>query len=189
MESVVWQEAQHPVLTAREGEITLCCRTLAAEDGRVIDASLALHFLADPRGLRVTAELENRDPSVILQELQLTPVSGALSLSGNHADDFLAWPRDLGIRVPDPAFSDLSVYAGFRKYERHDQFHTDMDALYQGGQASMQWFDWYNAEEGLYIASEDTTRQALCLHAERDTKLNVLRFGFIRYPMLACGES
>ena len=188
VESVVWQEAQHPVLTVREGEITMRCDALAAEDGRVIDASLTLRFLADPRGLRVTAELENRDPSVILQELQLTPVSGARSLSGNHADDFLAWPRDLGIRVPDPAFSDLSVYAGFRKYERHDQFHTDMDALYQGGQASMQWFDWYNQAEGLYIGSEDTTRQAVCLHAERDTRLNVLRFGIIRYPMLEAGE-
>lgn len=188
VECVVWQEKQTQQITAGKDSLTLRCETLIGEEGRVIDASLTLCFLSDPRGLRVTAELENHDSSVVLQELQVTPVSGARSLSGRHEDDFLAWPRDLGIRVPDPAFNDLSTYAGFRKYERHDQFHTDMDALYQGEQASMQWFDWYNDAEGLYIGSEDTTRQALCLHAERDTHLNVLRFGMIRYPMLEAGE-
>lgn len=145
VECVVWQEKQHQTITVSEQEITLRCESLIGEEGRRIDASLTLHFLRDPRGLRVTAELENRDPSVILQELQITPVSGVRTLSGRHEEDNIAWPRDLGIRVPDPAYSDLSTYAGFRKYERHDQFHTDMDALYQGEQASMQWFDWYNA--------------------------------------------
>lgn len=188
-ERTVWQDGQNQQITADEGALTLHCDKLTDEDGRPIDASLTLRFLCDPRGLRVTAELQNRDPSVVLQEIQVTPVSGVRSLSGRHEDDFIAWPRDLGIRVPDPAYNDLSTYAGFRKYERHDQFHTDMDALYQGYHASMQWFDWYNSEEGLYIGSEDTTRQALCLHAERDTRLNVLRFGMIRYPMLKAGES
>ncbi|MDD3334936.1 MAG: DUF6259 domain-containing protein [Eubacteriales bacterium] len=188
VEAVVWQDRQEQRITVDQEGILLRCDALTGDEGRIIDASLTLRFLADPRGLRVMAELENRDSSVILQELQLTPISGVRSLSGRHEDDFIAWPRDLGIRVPDPAYNDLSTYAGFRKYERHDQFHTDMDALYQGEQASMQWFDWYNTEEGLYIGSEDTTRQALCLHAQRDTKQNVLCFGVIRYPMLKAGE-
>lgn len=189
VESVVWQENQQADIRQSDREITLAYDRLIGEEGRVIDASLAVRLVMDERGLRALFSLQNRDPSVVLQELQLTPVSGVRSLSGRHEDDFLAWPRDLGIRVPDPAYNDLSTYAGFRKYERHDQFHTDMDALYQGHQATMQWFDWYNAREGLYIGSEDTTRQALCLHAERDTKLNVLRFGVIRYPMLEAGET
>ena len=189
VEAVVWQDRQTQTITADADGLTLRCDTLVGDENRAIDASLTLRFLADARGLRVTAELVNRDPSVVLQELQVTPVSGVRSLSGDHARDNIAWPRDLGIRVPDPAYCDLSTYAGFRKYERHDQFHTDMDALYQGEQASMQWFDWYNADEGLYIGSEDATRQALCLHAERDVKQNVLRFGMIRYPMLEAGET
>lgn len=188
VESVVWQENQRADIRRTDREITLAYDRLIGEEGRVIDASLTVRLVMDKRGLRAFFSLQNRDASVVLQEFQLTPVSGVRSLSGRHEDDFLAWPRDLGIRVPDPAFNDLSTYAGFRKYERHDQFHTDMDALYQGHQATMQWFDWYNACEGLYIGSEDTTRQALCLHAERDTKRNVLRFGFIRYPMLGAGE-
>lgn len=189
VESVIWQENQRAEITLSPSELTLHYAALIGEEGRRIDACLTLHLLMDERGLRVTADLENRDSSIVLQELQITPVSGVRSLSGNHEEDYIAWPRDLGIRVPNPAFSDLSTYAGFRKYERHDQFHTDMDALYQGGQASMQWFDWYNEREGLYIGSEDTTRQALCLHIERDVRLNVLRFGMIRYPMLNAQEA
>ncbi|HHU03232.1 MAG TPA: hypothetical protein GXZ91_08925 [Christensenellaceae bacterium] len=188
VECVVWQDGQKQQISACKDVLILRCNSMIGEDGRLIDASLTLRFLSAPQGLRVIAELENRDPSVILQELQLTPVSGVHSLSGRHNDDFIAWPRGLGIRIPNPAYNDLSTYAGFRKYERHDQFHTDMDALYQSDHASMQWFDWYNSEEGLYIGSEDTTRQALCLHIERDTHLNVLRFGMIRYPMLNAGE-
>ncbi len=188
VECVVWQDKQRQKINADDKEIRLECDSLIGEDGRKIDASLTLRFVLDERGLRTFAELENRDDTVVLQELQVTPISGARSLSGCPEKDNIAWPRDLGIRVPNPAYNDLSTYAGFRKYERHDQFHTDMDALYQGEQASMQWFDWYNAEEGIYIGSEDTTRTALCLHAERDTKLNVLRFGMIRYPMLGAGE-
>lgn len=188
VESVIRQEEQTPEITADADRIVLRYAHLTGEEGRGIDASLTITLSMDARGLRAVCALENRDPAVILQEIQLTPVSGVRSLCGRHAEDALAWPRDLGIRVPDPAFNDLSAYAGFRKYERHDQFHTDMDALYQGENASMQWYDWYNDRCGVYFGSEDTTRQALCLHAERDTKRNVLRFGFIRYPMLAEGE-
>jgi hypothetical protein len=108
------------------------------------------------------------------------------SLSGDPENDWIAWPADLGKKVRNPAFSDLSIHAGFRKYERHDQFHTDMDGMYGG--LSMQWYDWYNKDEGLYCGSHDTTHQALCLHIERATKQNLLKMGFIRYPMLEKGE-
>lgn len=169
-------------------EITLVYDGLTGDSNRRIDARLTLHFLMTDLGLKVTADLVNRDPSVFLVELQLTPVSGARTLGGQPEDDYIAWPNDLGRKVRNPAFADLSTYAGFRKYERHDQFHTDMDALYQGGTASMQWYDWFNQYEGLYCGAEDTTLQALGLHIERDVKQNVLRFGFIRYPMLEKGE-
>lgn len=188
VEAPIWADNQPFTATRKADEITLRYEGLRWEDGQ-IDAELTLRFHMTDKGLQVTADLENRDPRVQLVELQLTPVSGARTLSGDPQNDYIAWPRDLGRRVRNPAYADLSTYAGFRKYERHDQFHTDMDALYQGGTASMQWYDWYNKEEGLYCGAEDITRQALCLHIERDVKLNVLRFGFIRYPMLEAGES
>jgi hypothetical protein len=172
----IWGDRQHFTATQNDTEITLVYDGLTGDMGRQIDARLTLHFLMTGLGLQVTADLVNRDASVQLVELQLTPVSGARSLCGRPEDDYIAWPNDLGRKVRNPAFVDLSTYAGFRKYERHDQFHTDMDALYQGGTASMQWYDWYNQNEGLYCGAEDTTRQALGLHIERDVKCNVLRF-------------
>lgn len=188
VEVPVWAERQHFVAQAKENEITLIYDGLTGEEGRHIDAKLTLHFYMEARGLQVTAELENNDSQVRLEELQLTPVSGVRTLGGRPEEDYIAWPADLGKRVRNPAFCDLSSFAGFRKYERHDQFHTDMDALYQSHGASMQWYDWYNQEEGLYCSAEDTTLQALCLHVERDVAQNVLRMGFIRYPMLEKGE-
>ena len=188
VEVPIWAENQKFTAEAGEGEITLVYDGLIGDEEKKIDAKLTLHFIMADQGLRVTSELENRDSSVALMELQLTPLSGARSLSGDPENDYIAWPRDLGTRVRNPAYRDISTYAGFRKYERHDQFHTDMDAIYQGG-TSMQWYDWYNTEEGVYFGSEDTTRHAVGLHVERDVKLNVLRMGFIRYPMLKAGES
>jgi len=189
VEVPIWADRQQFSASTDETEITLVYNGLVGEEDRPVDALLTLHLRMTGLGLQVTADLENHDPSVQLVELQLTPVSGARSLSGIPEDDYIAWPSDLGQRVRNPAFADLSTYAGFRKYERHDQFHTDMDALYQAGRASMQWYDWYNGAEGLYCGSEDTTYQALGLHIERDVASNVLRFGFIRYPMLEQGET
>ncbi len=185
----VWADRQRFAASANAKEITLVYDGLVGEEDRRIDAKLTLHLCITDQGLQTTADLENRDPSVQLMELQLTPVSGARSLGGQPENDAIAWPRDLGQKVHNPAFADLSTYAGFRKYERHDQYHTDMDALFQSNGASMQWYDWYNGEEGLYCGAEDTTRRALGLHIERDVQHNVLRFGFIHYPMLEQGES
>ena len=186
----IWADDQSFTAEARENELILSYDGLLGAEGMKIDASLQLIFQMSDEGLRVTQKLTNRDPRVTLMELQATPVSGVQSLDGDPENDYIAWPMDMGLRVRNPAFRDISTYMGFRKYERHDQFHTDMDGLYQdGNNCTMQWFDWYNEREGLYCGSEDLTRQALSLHAERDVKSNVLRLGFIRYPMIEAGES
>ncbi len=156
-------------------------------DGRRLDALLQLTFVMAADRLSVTTAIENRDSAQIM-EFQLTAASGLRSLAGKPEADYLVWPNDLGRKVMNPAYSDLSVYAGFRKYERHDQFHTDMDGLYPG-HMSMQWYEWCNDREGLYVGSHDPSMQTTCLHAERDVKLNILRLGIIRYPMLEKGES
>ena len=156
-------------------------------DERDLNVRLVLTFILSDETLSVQAELVNNDPSPMM-ELQVTAASGMRSLSGSPETDAIAWPVDLGRRIPNPAFSDLSVYAGYRKYERHDQFHTDLNALYPG-RLSMQWYDWYNESEGLYVGSHDPSHQATCLHVERDVKQNILRMGVIRYPMLNTGES
>ncbi len=155
-------------------------------DGKVLNIELCLQLTLREDHLSVTAAIENRD-LVPVQELQITAVSGVRSLSGDSKRDKLTWPFDLGRKVENPAYSDLSIYAGFRKYERHDQFHTDMDGLYPGRQ-SMQWYDLYNEEEGLYVGIHNASHQTVCLHVERDTKLNILRLGGIFYPMTEPGE-
>ncbi len=191
-ERPVFQEHQAPgsaCVRADADRLTLTYDSLTGADGEQLDVGLEICLQMTNRGLRINARVENRDARIVVQEIQLTPVSGVRSLNGDPEHDFLAWPRDLGIRVPRPAFNDLSTYAGFRKYERHDQYHTDMDALYPSGQASMQWFDWYREEVGLYIGSEDTAHETHGLHAERDTRKNLLRFGCIYYPMLSAGRS
>ena len=185
----IWAENQAFEAQYRENQLTLIYNGLRGDGGDRIDAVLRLTFRVDEDGLRLTQYLENRDPRVTLMELQVTPISGARSLDGDPENDYIAWPTDMGMRVRAPALRDISTYMGFRKYERHDQFHSDMDGLYQDGNScTMQWYDWYNEREGLYCGSEDLTRQALGLHVERDVKSNTLRLGFIRYPMLEAGE-
>ncbi len=189
VELAIWADDQNPTIQQNENELVLAYDKLKSRYGELFDASVVLRLSMDNQGLRVVPELENHDARVDLMEFQLTPVSGARSLAGKPHEDYIAWPNDLGRKIRNPAFSDLSSYAGFRKYERNDQFHTDLDAMYQSGGASMQWYDWYTENEGLYCACEDLTRHAVTLHIERDVKLNLLRFGFIRYPMLKAGES
>lgn len=156
-------------------------------DGRRLDVALRLEFTMEEDRLSIVADIASRDGAEIV-EFALTAASGVRSLAGKPEEDSIAWPVDLGRRLRNPAFSDLSRFMGFRKYERHDQFHTDMDALYPG-RASMQWFDLYNGGEGLYVGSHDASHQTTCLHAERDVKTNVLRLGVIRYPFLSRGGS
>lgn len=183
----VFSRGQRFEVSARgESRAELCYRGLACE-GRTLGVEFRLLFEMDGMGLSVSAEITNNDDLEVM-ELGVTAASGIRSLSGDPARDAIAWPNDLGRRLADPAESDLSKFMGFRKYERHDQFHTDMDLLYPGP-ASMQWFDLYNDGEGLYVASHDTSHQTVCLHAERDVKSGTLSLGIIRYPFLKKGEA
>ena len=52
----------------------------------------------------------------------------------------------------------------------------------------MPWFDLYSGDEGLYVGSHDPSHQAICLHAERNVKINLLSLGVIRYPFVNPGE-
>lgn len=173
-------------IQAESNCMSLVYNTLAG-DGRTLDIILTLIFEMGEDSLSVRAKIENND-NVQVMELIVTAVSGIRSLSGEPQKDSIAWPLRMGLQVPNPAYSDLSTYSGFRKYERHDQFHTDLDNLYPAP-LSMQWYDWYNEHEGLYVGSHDTTHHTVCLHVERDVKLNILRMGVARYPMLSPGES
>ena len=169
------------------GRLTLIYRGLRG-DGRALDADVTILLEMGDRGLTVRSKIENRDPDADIMEISLTAAAGMRSLGGEPERDAIAWPLQMGIRVPNPAFSDLSVYSGFRKYERHDQFHTDLDNPYPGGM-SMQWYDWYNREEGLYVGSHDLSHHTICMHVERDVKNNVLAMGVNRYPMIGRGET
>ncbi len=189
VEAVIWADDQQPCITQGDNQITIHYASLIGDRGNRIDASLTVFVKLTDEGIRANARLENRDATVELMELQLTPVSGLRSLSGDPENDYIAWPRSMGRKVRNPAFRDLSTYAGFRKYERHDQFHTDMDALYQQDRGCMLWYDWYNKDMGLFVSCEDLSRDSICLHVERDTKKNLLRFGFIHYPMMKAGET
>ncbi len=183
----VYASDQDAVFTEEPGRLTVTYSGIRG-DGRTLDADLRVVLEMDDRGLTARTEIENRDGQAQIMEISLTAVSGVRSLGGDAERDAIAWPLQMGIRVPCPAFSDLSVYSGFRKYERHDQFHTDLDNPYPGG-TSMQWYDWYNGNEGLYVGSHDTSQHTICLHVERDVRSNVLRMGVNRYPMLGRGES
>lgn len=174
--------------TAADGTETLTLTYDSLQgDGRTLNVKLTLRFTALSDRLLVTARLQNNDDAEI-KEIQLTAASGIRSLSGNPGEDTLTWPKDLGFNAPNPAFSDLSTFAGFRKYERHDQFHTDMDGLYPG-RLSMSWMDLYNEKESLYVGCHDGTQEIICMHAERDVKENVLRLGAVFYPFLKKGQS
>ena len=172
---------------AREGQRLVLHYHGLQGDGRQLSVDMRVFLEMEDRGLTAWYELENNDPQAQIMEISLTAVSGVRTLGGEAEKDAIAWPLEMGMKVPNPAFSDLSVYAGFRKYERHDQFHTDLDTLYPGG-ASMQWYDWYNENEGLYVGSHDLSRHTVCLHVERDVKANVLSMSVIRYPMIGAGE-
>lgn len=155
-------------------------------DGRRLDVKLTLHFHLTDESLVVSADLVNHDKASIM-EISLTALGGSRFIDGDGKDDYIAWPDHMGKKIPQPALRDLSVYAGFRKYERHDHLHTDLDCLYPA-RMSMQWYDWTNGREGLYIGSHDTTGHTKCAHVERSAKTGLLQMGFIFYPMIETDE-
>lgn len=181
----VYASMQRPVITQTQNSLILDYPTLEG-DGRTLNTHMTVYFNMNDDGLEVHADIDNQDEAEIM-ELSISAASGLRSLGGCPEQDAIAWPVRMGIKVPNPAFSDLSVYAGFRKYECHDQYHTDLNALYPS-RMSMAWFDWYNNEEGLYVASHASDNQTVLMHVERDTNKNVMLMGVIQYPMLKKGE-
>lgn len=156
--------------------------------GKKIDISLMLTFTLEDNMISVTSFIENRS-DLTVTELNITAASGIRSLDGNPSSDRIMWPSNYGKIIESPALSDLSVYSGFRKYERHDFLHTDLDLLYPGGAGSMPWYDLYSGSEGLYVASHGLSHETVCLHVERDIKTSLLSLGVIRYPFAGRGES
>lgn len=191
----VGQRAERPVFAAMQtaqteasGEsMTMTCRTLNCDDGS-LDITLSLTFRLDGKALSVTSKIENRS-DVTVAELLITAASGIHTVSGDPARDSIMWPARYGKIIPDPARSDLSVYSGFRKYERHDYLHTDLDLLYPGGSGSMPWYDLYSSGEGIYVGSHDTSCRTVCLHAERNVKTDLLSLGVSRYPFAGRGDT
>ena len=184
-ERTIYGENQDVIVLQEENSLTLCYDRLKSDD-RVLDVTLKICFRAKGEGICVTTFMENRS-DVQLIEWQLTPVAGAQKIREGQ-DDYLVWPHTLGHRVKNPAFVRLSMNSGFRPYEMPEQNHTDLNVLYPG-LGSMQWIDWYNEREGLYIGSHDTTHQTVCLRAERNMRQNTLRLGVIKYPFWASSKS
>ena len=174
------------VLKQNENGFILSWDSLKSDD-RELKISLRLTFTMKGDYLEVISEIRNHD-TVSVIEFQLTALSGISSLGGNPAADYIMWPANQGKRIWDPSRSDLSIHSGFRKYERHDQFHTDLDLMYPGG-GSMQWYDLCNAREGIYVGSHNVLHHTICMHVERDVKTNILRLGIIQYPFAVPGET
>lgn len=184
-ERPVYGDRQHCSVRCGENEMVLRYEGLKSDD-RELDITLELTYKAEGEYLSVTARIDNRSDVPVI-EFQLTPVSGVQTLSG-ESEDYIAWPYKLGRKVRRPAFSHLSIDSGFRPYEMPEQVHTDLNVLYPGV-GSMQWFDWCNEEEGLYVGSHDAGHETICLRAERDVKRNTLRLGVIKYPFCESGET
>jgi hypothetical protein len=173
--------------------VILSYRGLKSQDG-LLAIDLTFRLVMDDVGLTVTAEIANHAALQVV-ELYVAAASGVRSLAGDPTSDSLAWPSDLGVRIRNPADSDLTrvlnPYKQPRDYETtREQFHTDLNGLYPGGRsASMQWYDLYNEAEGIYIGSHDVSMQNTCLHVEQDVKTGTLRLGVCRYPFVSQGET
>ncbi len=179
--------AKNQSFSVAEGEnsLTVTYPDLNSLDG-LTGISLVLTFTMKKESMEVTTKIKNNG-NFTVAEFQLTALSGVQHLNEN-TEDYIVWPDRLGIKVKNPAFANLSVDSGFRIYEMPEQIHTDLNLLYPG-MGAMQWFDFCNEEEGIYVGSHDTSRQTTCLRAERSVKENLLRMGIIRYPFCETGET
>jgi hypothetical protein len=186
VEIPVFSGDQKPEIRSDGRSITVHYGSLLVS-GKAENITLDVMLSLEDDRLAATSSITN-DSDFQVMEISLTAASGIESVTGESGKEAIAWPKLMGMRIPDPAHSDLSVYSGFRKYERHDQFHTDLDALYPS-RMSMQWYDLYGNDEGLYVGCHDTTHHTVCMHVERDVREDILRMGVCRYPMLEKGES
>lgn len=184
-ERPVFGALQTPVITVDGNKMKVAYNTLKSDD-RELDIKLVFDYTLEKNELSVTASIENNS-DVTVVELQTTSFSGLRSLNGNPEKDYIMWSERQGIKVDNPAFADLSQSAGFRKYERHDFLHSDLDVLYPG-RSCMQCYVFCNDDEGIYVGSHDDTHQIICQHVERTIADNTLRLGIIKYPFVEPGE-
>ena len=184
-ERPIYASGQNCIVLQGENEMTLRYEQLQRENDCALEVILEIRFVAAGDFLSVTTVIENHSDLPMI-EWQLTPVAGVQTLRGD-SEDYIAWPYKLGRKVLRPAFSHLSVDSGFRPYEMPEQIHTDLNVLYPGV-GSMQWFDWCNEQEGIYVGCHDVSHQTICLRAERDVKQNLLSLGVIKYPYCDPGE-
>lgn len=185
-ERPVFGSLQTPEITADGNKLTVVYSKLIS-DNRELDIKLIFNYELSGDTLTTSYKVENNS-DVLVAEVQFTPLSGIHSLNGNPKADYIMWPKTQGLKVAAPALSDLSTYAGYRKYERHDFLHTDLDCLYPGG-ASMQYYVLCNDDEGIYVGCHDKTHQTICMHVERNVKDNTLRIGINKYPFAEQGET
>ena len=184
-ERPIYSEGQNFTVTAKENTLCLCYDNLASDEGKM-GISLELLFTMKEKSLEVTSKICNNS-DVTIAEFQLTALSGMQRLDAAE-EDYIVWPDRLGKKVMNPAFAHLSVDSGFRIYEMPEQVHTDLNVLYPG-MGAMQWFDWCNEKEGIYVGCHDSSHQTICLRAERNVKENTLRLGVIKYPFCDPGET
>ena len=169
-----------------DGNVMTVMYDKLVSDNRTLDISLTIRYELSGDTLTTGYTIKNNS-DVLVAEFQFSPVSGIQSLNGNPKEDYVMWPANLGAKIANPAFTDLSTMSGFRKYERHDFLHTDLDKLYPG-HATMQFYVLCNDSEGIYVGSHDKTHQTTGIHVERRVKDNTLRLGIIKYPFAEPGE-
>ena len=153
--------------------LNLLYETLQSDD-RELNISLTITMTMEDDRLSIESSLRNND-TVDITKLYITGASGIQSLSNTPEKDYIAWPKNQGHKIINPAFSNIL---------------DNLDLIYPGTHvASMQWFDYCNDQEGLYIGSHDTTRQTGGLHIEKVTGKNVLRMGVVKYPFAKPNET
>ena len=167
--------------------LILLYETLQSDD-RELDISLTITMTMEDDRLSIESSLTNKDAVEII-ELHITAASGIHSLNNTPEKDYIVWPGNQGRKIIKPAFS--TFISGHIMYRSREHLHTDLNLLYPGGGdgASMQWFDYCNEQEGLYVGSHNTTRQTECLHVENVTGKNVLRMGVVKYPFAKPNET
>ncbi len=184
-ERPIYATGQRFVAEEKEGCLILTYPNLRSDLGEM-NIALELTFTVRGESMEVVSKITNNSPYTI-PEFQLTALSGMQKLD-EALEDKIVWPDRLGIQVKNPSFANLSVDSGFRIYEMPEQIHTDLNVLYPG-MGSMQWYDWSNENEGIYVGSHDVTHRTVCLRAERNVQENTLRLGVIRYPFCESGET
>jgi hypothetical protein len=184
MEIPIYSLGQSFEVECTDDQLFLTYNRLRGED-RMLDVMLMVRIVMEDDQISVYTTLRSKDEAADIIEISVTAASGVYSLSGDPREDILTIPQDLGKKHHAPALNDLDTSKLYRSYQ---QYHRDINALYPGN-ASMQWYELYNNNEGLYIGSHDPSLQVTCLHVERDVKKSTLRLGINRYPFLKKGET